>query len=218
MQMRELLESKTIRFLLKGFLVVIFCLRAFAAGGGEPTEQVKETADQILSVLRDPKWGSSDQHQSQIDIIQGLISRRFDWEAISQGCLGRHWRNRSSTEKRQFQVLLEDFLRRNYVEQVTSSYTNLVEVQYLSERVIGDYASVRTKVITQKTDASVEYRLRKRKGGSGWKVYDALIEGVSLVKNYRVQFDEIIRKSSYEELVKRIKRRIQDGVAADLPF
>ena len=209
-------DFKANRFVTGGLFAAVFCLMACTAHGGEPTEQVKETADQILSVLGDPKWGSANQHEAQVDVIQELISRRFDWEAISRSCLGRHWRVRSTTEKRQFQTLLEDFLRRNYVEQITSSYTNLVEVRYLGEKVISNSASVRTKVITRKNEASVEYRLRKRQ--SSWKVYDALIEGVSLVKNYRVQFDEIIRKSSYEDLVKRIRKRIEEGKPADARF
>ena len=214
--MKKTPTFKANRFVTGGLFAFLFCLMACTALGGEPTKQVKETANQILSVLGDPKWASANQHQAQVDAIQGLISQRFDWEAISRSCLGRHWRVRSNTEKRQFQALLEDFLRRNYVEQVTSTYTNLVEVRYLGEKVIGTSVSVRTKVITQKNEASVEYRLRKKQ--SNWKVYDALIEGVSLVKNYRVQFDEIIRKSSYEALVKRIRKRIKEGKPADARF
>ena len=197
-------------------LFIVFV--GFSARGGEPTDQVKATTEQILSVLRDPKWTSPSQHKEQVDTIQKLISERFDWEAISQGCLGRHWRDRSAAEKREFQSLLENFLRRNYVDKITSSYTNLVEVRYLNEKVIDISASVQTKVVTQKTEASVEYRLRKKSAASGWKVYDALIEGVSLVKNYRVQFDEIINSSSFEKLVARIKKRIEEAADPDVPL
>ena len=185
----------------KFFLVgTLFCVLIFAFSilslAGEPTERIKETADRIISIISDPELqisGKDDEKKEKLKkrnrLVRDVVNERFDWEEFSRRTLARNWRDRTDEEKKEFIDLFGNLLERTYLDQV-EGYSG-EKVVYLDEKVDGDYAIVDVKVITKKeTEIPVRYRLKKKR--DQWFVYDVIVEGVSLVNNYRTQFNSII--------------------------
>jgi len=139
------------------------------------------------------------------------METRFAWDESARACLGRHWTKRTPAEQAEFVKIFSQFLKETYSDKIATYYNDLDKIDYQSEKIIdADYASVKLVLTTKaKVDHPVEYRMEKSSASADWKVYDVVIEGVSLVKNYRDQFDAIIAKSSYEGLLKEIKEKQQ---------
>jgi len=194
-------------------LTTIFCaisLLAFASAvrAESPMGEIKSTTEQVLVLLKDPKLQGDSKKKERQQLVRDAMDKRFAWEESARACLGRHWTKRTPAEKAEFVKLFGEFLKDNYSDKVATYYNDLDKVDYQGEKIVdGDYASVRIVLTTKaKVDHPVEYRMQKTKGDA-WMVYDVVIEGVSLVKNYRDQFDAIIAKSSYEGLIKEIKSK-----------
>jgi phospholipid transport system substrate-binding protein len=175
---------------------------------GEPLDQLRQTTDRVLAILSDPALKAPDKTEEKRELILKAVDERFDWEEIARRSLARHWRQRTPEERREFIRLFKELLERVYMDKVDGNSWN--KILYEGEQIDGDYASVKVKIFTARAQAiQVEYRMRKK--GTQWLIYDFLVEGVGLVSNYRAQFNEIILKSSYQELVKRLRARsIQD--------
>jgi len=134
------------------------------------------------------------------------VFRRFDWEEMSRRTLARHWARRTEEEKREFIELFSKLLERTYLEKV-DDYSG-EEVIFEGEIIDGDYGVVKTRIVTQKeTEIPVLYRVKKKRGE--WYVYDISIEGVSLINNYRIQFNSIIVRSSFKSLIKKLKAKVE---------
>jgi phospholipid transport system substrate-binding protein len=188
-------------------VVTVFLAAAGTVRADGPTDQVKAATDRIISLLHDPNLQGDAKKTERRRLLRQELDRRFDWPAIARGCLGRHWLKRSPQEKQEFSQLFSEFLEETYLDKFETYYNELDHITYHSERIMEEnYGSVKlTVTTTEKIDHPVEYRLVK--SGADWRVYDVLIEGVSLVKNYREQFDGIIAKSSYEKLIVDLKSR-----------
>jgi phospholipid transport system substrate-binding protein len=183
-------------------LVVGFSVPVLA---GEPTDQIRQTTDKILSIVKDPALKSPSKAQERRGLIRKAVDERFDWEEMARRSLGRYWAQRTAEEKKEFVHLFSELVERTYMGKV-EDYSG-EKVRYEGETIDGNYAIVKVNIITQKNkDISVDYRLQKE--GSEWLVYDVSIEGVSLVNNYRSQLNSIILQSSYENLVKRLKAKV----------
>jgi phospholipid transport system substrate-binding protein len=179
-----------------------------AASVDRPTDQVKRTADKIIAILNDASLQGPDHKAERRRLILQELDQRFDWSAICRGCLGRHWAKLSTDQRREFVDLFKHFLERTYLDRIEPYYNDLEKIEYQGEKVIDAYASVKSVVSTkQKVDHPVEYRLER--SSEGWRVYDIVIEGVSLVNNYRTQFDEIINKSSYQGLINDLRSKTE---------
>ena len=189
-------------------LSLIFCLAipSFqAACAGTPTEQIKLTTDKILAAVSDPALKDPKMADERKRRIRAAVDERFDWEEIARRALARHWNKRTETEKQEFIVLFGELLERTYLKKVEGYGGE--KVYYEGDRIEDDYAEVMVKIFTLKgSEIPVEYRVRRQ--GSDWLVYDIVIQGVSLVKNYRTQFNDIINRSSYGELVKKLKVKV----------
>jgi len=169
-----------------------------------PKEQVKTTVDKVINILKDPKYKGQSKAQQKRAALRTEISKVFDFEEMSKRTLGIYWKERTPQEKKEFVELFKDLLERSYSGKI-ESYTD-EEVVYTDERIEDRYAEVKTKIITkEKKEIPIDYRLYFT--GNKWKVYDVVIEGVSLISNYRTQFNKIIRTQSYQELVKRMKTK-----------
>ena len=178
---------------------------AVPAVAGEPTEQIKQTTDKILSIVKDPALKSPSRGQERRRMIRKVVDERFDWEEMALRSLGRHWAQRSAEEKKEFVRLFSDLVERTYMGKV-EDYSG-EKVRYQGETIDGDRAVVKVIIMTQKNkDISVDYRLQKE--GNQWLVYDVSIEGVSLINNYRTQFNSIILQSSFENLLKKLKAKV----------
>jgi phospholipid transport system substrate-binding protein len=171
-----------------------------------PMEEIKQTTDKILSIVTNPALKAPSKTEERERLIHQAVDERFDWEEMARRSLAIHWAERTTEERKEFVHLFADLVERTYMKKV-EDYSG-EKVLYEGETKEGDYASVRVKIVTKKgEDIPVEYRLKKE--GEDWFIYDVTIEGVSLVNNYRIQFHSIISQSSYENLVKRLKEKVE---------
>lgn len=196
--------------MIRIILLQVFLFLSFTFGmvspafTGEPQDQLKETTDKVLSILADPDMKSPSKAKERREQIRKIVDERFDWEEMARRSLARHWPQRTPEEKREFVPLFKALIERVYADKVESySWNNIL---YEGETIDGDYATIKVKIFTAK-DQTIQVEYRARKKGNHWLVYDFIVEGVGLVNNYRTQFNEIILKSSYQELVKRLKTK-----------
>ena len=171
---------------------------------GEPTDHIKMTIDKVIAILADPDLQAPEMATERRRLIRLAADERFDWREMSRRALARHWKKRTDEEKKEFVPLFADLLERTYMNRVENySGENVI---YDGEKVKGNYSLVSVKVSTSKdAEIPVQYRLQKK--GDEWLIYDVSIEGVSLVNNYRTQFNSIILRSSYEGLVEKLKEK-----------
>ena len=175
---------------------------------GEPTDQMKQTTDKILSILTDPTLKESPRAEERERLIRKTLDERFDWEEMARRSLAKYWAQRTEEEKKEFVNLFTDLLERTYMDKVVEGYSG-EKIIYEGENIESAYGTLKVKIVTKKnTNIAVEYRLRK--GGDQWLIYDVSIEGVSLVNNYRAQFDSIMTKVPYANLVKMLKDKVKD--------
>jgi phospholipid transport system substrate-binding protein len=154
----------------------------------------------VVKVLQDP---ALDQTQRRAE-IRAIALEAFDVTEAARRTLGPHWPKRTPAERQEFIGLFQGLLERGYLSRI-GEYGG-ESVQYVGERIEGEYATVRALIVTQKgTQVPVEARVLRQ--GDRWRMYDVLIENVSLIASYRSQFDRVIRTSSYEELVRRLRAR-----------
>ena len=185
-------------------LILIFTAPCFA---GVPTDGIKKTTDRILVIVSDPALKEPENKNKRGRLIRKAVDERFDWEAMTQGSLSIHWLKRTEAEKKEFTSLFGKLLERTYLDKV-GSYSG-EKVIYVGETIDGRYGTVTAKILTHsQTEVEVRYRLKELKGD--WQVYDISVEGVSLVNNYRKQFNSIIQRSSYDELVQKLRKKVAE--------
>ena len=186
-------------------MMVILAI-AIPVWGGEPTDRIKGGTDKIIAVLSDPNLLGDEKADERRQAIREAVYELFDWEEMAKRSLARHWRGRTDEEKKEFVVLYGELLERTYLDRV-EGYSG-EEVIYTEERIDGKYALVKAKIMTKtKQEIAVDYRLKTK--SKQWLVYDVSVEGVSLVNNYRTQFNQILMKSSYESLVDKLRKKIE---------
>jgi phospholipid transport system substrate-binding protein len=173
------------------------CLAA-QVWAGAPTDQARQYTDQVLKVLRDPALNEAERRTA----VRKVAEEVFDLSETAKRALGRHWQARTAAEREEFTRIFADFLENSYLSKV-SLYSG-ERVNYVSESIDGDYAIVGARILRkQGTEIPVDARMLRR--GDRWYIYDISIEGISMVNNYRSQFNTIIQKSSYEQLVQRLR-------------
>jgi len=188
------------------FLFVLIMFIPFAAYGGTPMEGVKATTDKIIAIVSNPALKAPEKKEEKAGLIRAAVDERFSWEEMSKRTLARHWSARTPEEKKEFIDLFGKLLERTYLDKV-EGYSG-EKVLYAEEAVDGNYATVSVKIITTKdTEIRVLYRLKKDK--NDWLVYDIVIEGVSLINNYRKQFNSIIVRESYSDLVEKLREKVE---------
>ncbi|MEF9437732.1 MAG: ABC transporter substrate-binding protein [Candidatus Mariimomonas ferrooxydans] len=169
--------------------------------------EIKANVDKVLEVLRDKELKKPGNKQKRREKIRKVLRQNFNYEEMSKRALAVHWKKRTPVEKKGFISLFRDLLERSYIKRI-EEYTD-ENVVYAAESIDGDYAEVKTKIITErKVEIPINYRLLK--SSTKWKVYDVVIEGISLIKNYRTQFNKIIRSKSFEALIKRMKNKQEE--------
>ena len=172
------------------------------AEAGIPTDQLKGATDRVLKILQDPTLKA--QEEARRKQMRAIADEIFDWKETGKRALARHWQGRSPKEQEEFSALFADLIERSYVGKI-ERYSG-ERVVYAGETVEGDQATVKTKLVTtSNTEIPIDYRMQKE--GDRWRAYDVIIEGVSLVANYRNQFNRIIQQSGYAELVNKLKAK-----------
>lgn len=168
-----------------------------------PTEVVRVTINHVFHILEDETLKDPAKRIPRRHMLEEVIAARFDYTEMSKRALAAHWVPLTAGERTEFVELFKSFLSDRYAEKI-EGYSG-EQVFYLSERIEGNYAEVRTELRSSKVEIPMDYRLHLKDGT--WHAYDIVADGVSLVKNYRSQFDKIIRADSYQELVRRLRER-----------
>ena len=171
---------------------------------GAPTEAMRTTISQAIGVLQDQELKKPERTDERVSQLKKIADLRFDYGEMAKRSLGGQWDKLIEREREVFVDLFTEFLTATYVEKM-HAYSG-EEVRFLSERLEGNHAEVKSIMVGKKTETSMDYRLMKK--GDDWKAYDVLIDGISLVQNYRGQFATILRSSSYEHLVQMLRDKI----------
>lgn len=193
-------------FVFPLFLVALTCSIAFGSSGQtseSPTEVVRSTLTEVFRILEDENLKDPAKLIPRRHMLEEVIASRFDYAEMSKRALAAHWVPLTAGERAEFVELFKTFLSDRYAEKIEGYSGELVS--YVSERIEGNYAEVRTELRSSKVTVPMDYRLHRKDGT--WHAYDLIVDGVSLVKNYRSQFDKIILSDSYEELVRRLRDR-----------
>ena len=184
--------------------LVLSAVTASPAAAGAPSDQLKSQIDRVLKTLDDPELKKEGKARDRRTAVRKIANDIFDFGETARRSLGRHWQPRSAVERDEFVQLFADLLERSYISRV--ELYGGEKIQYLGDTVEGEQAKVQTKLTTKGgSDIPIEYRMHKK--GDRWLVYDVTIEGVSLIANYRTQFNKIIQTASYQELVKKMKAK-----------
>ncbi len=182
-------------------LAALVSVGGIASAAVSPTDELRQYTDRVLQVLRDPSLGPAEKRTA----VRNLAIEVFDVGETARRALGPHWQQRTPAERQEFTKIFRDLLEQTYVSRIDEYGGE--RIQYTNEKVDGDTAVVKANIMTKAgTPVPVESRLIQKNGR--WLIYDILVENVSLVANYRSQFDRIIRTSSYDDLVKRLKDRL----------
>ena len=167
------------------------------------TESVKRTIDQVLQILQDKEMKKPDRVDERRRLIEKTIGDRFGWEEMAKRTLGAQWAKMNEKQRLEFVDLFRTLLTNTYIGRI-ESYSG-EQIQYINERLQDGFAEVRTKVSSGKTEFPMDYRLLNKSGD--WHVYDIVLDGVSLVANYRGQFNKIIHSSGYDDLVEKLRTK-----------
>ncbi len=184
-------------------LTLNLLLGAAVAWAGPPTEIAKQVIEKALDALKDPSSKGEERRQK----VKRIVDPYFDYQEMAKRSLGPAWGKLSAGQRQEFVQLFAQLLEASYSDKI-EKYAQRVKIDYTGEILEGEYAEVRTVVVRTNDRIPMNYRLLQE--GGTWKVYDVVIEGVSLVSNYRSQFSRIIHESGYAELVKRLKTKVSE--------
>ena len=170
--------------------------------GSEITNKLKNTINKVISTLKDEALKND--LPARRAILRKTINSQFNYRQMVMRSLAKNWDVRSAEEQQLFIALFKSLLENSYANKLESFSDE--KINYLDEVVKGEYALVKTEVVRKATTVGVDYKLVRENGV--WQVYDFVIEGVSMVRNYRAQFTKIIHKHSYEVLVQKLTDKI----------
>lgn len=187
------------------FLLLTASIFMTTVAWANPIDEVKKTVDEVVRIVADKEMKKNETKRRQA--LKKSISVIFDYSEMAKRSLGKHWSVRTAAEKKHFADLFATLLENSYAGKI-ESYNN-EKIVYIKEIVEDDHAEVKSKVVTAARDEfTLDYRLLKH--GDKWMVYDVIIEGVSLVSNYRSQFNKIITANGYEKLVKKLQSKNEE--------
>jgi phospholipid transport system substrate-binding protein len=193
-------------------LLVLFavCFAELAMAQNSPTDEVKKVVDEVVSIVSSQDMKKPENKEKRKKGLKVVVGAIFDYKEMAKLSLGRYWDERTTDEKSEFVQVFETLLENTYTKKI-ESYNN-EKVVYLKETVDGNSSEVKSKVVTSKHDEyAIDYRLFNK--GGKWVIHDVSIEGISLVANYRTQFDKIIRSEGYTALIKKLNSKRKDIAA-----
>jgi len=185
--------------------VAAVLLAAAPVAAQEPGTQLKASVDRILRILEDPALKSPTKTAERREALRKVVGDIYDFDEMSRRTLGPHWRTLTDDQRKEFVQLFTELIETSYITKI--ELYNGEPIRYTGNRVDGDIATIATRLVTKNgTEIPIDYRMLKRP--ERWVVYDVSVEGVSLVNNYRTQFNSVMRSSSYAELARKMRERI----------
>ena len=192
------------RKLMIVLILLFFLIFPYQLYAGVPLDTVKTNVNKVLEVLRDPALQGDAHKATKEKKIEAIADEMFDYYALSRLTLGRNWKKLNSDQQKEFVGLYRGILEKAYMDKILD-YTD-EKVVFDKETMLSENkAEVQTKIITSSKEIPINYRVLMREGK--WKIYDVFIEGISLVKNYRTQFTEILTSKSPEEMLDTLRER-----------
>jgi phospholipid transport system substrate-binding protein len=197
--------------------LILLCALGSAPGAwaGPPTDQLRDGVDRVFTILRDPELAGDRQLAQRRATISKVAGELFDFGEMAKRTLGQHWQRRTLAERREFGRSFTELIERSYISKI-DQHDAAAKMTFRSETVDGDYAVVQTTIpLPHGGTMPLGYQMQNT--GGRWQVYDISIDGISLVANYRAQFNKIIRTSSYEDLVAKLKSNQAEFSAPSAP-
>ncbi len=189
------------------FFIVWFMVTPSSAQSAGPLEVLRGHIDQVLSILKDPQYQEADKKEQQREKIWEIINLAFDFQEIAKRAVASHWKRFTKVQKDEFSSLFGEFLGNIYLDRLQGDYQGEKIIYHNQKMLTDSKAAIKTTIRRETTDIPAVYSMKNRKGP--WRVYDVKIEGVSLVRNYRAQFRKALRKSSPDDLIEMIKKKIE---------
>jgi phospholipid transport system substrate-binding protein len=169
-----------------------------------PAQEIQAGIEKVIAILKDPALKPESKRAERLDQLRTVVYSKFDFAEMAKRSLGAQWQRRSADEQREFVKLFTELMENGYASNLEGYDGEKVIVA--GEKQDGEFAEVDTKVISKKGEEIViNYKLRQT--GGNWKVYDVVIENISLVSNYRSQFNRVIAQSSFDELMRRMRNK-----------
>ena len=198
--------------LISIILLLLFIRPVFGSDALSPLETIRGPIDTIVTILNDPAFKSPKQREAQRSKIWEVASSLFDFTEISRRTIGKSWNRFSSEEQSRFTDVFSQFLGNTYIDKIQGEYHN-EKIEFVDELVRGPLALARTKLLRESLQIPIDYRMKQINGS--WRIYDILVEnGVSLVKNYRVQFQSILNRETPAQLIQRLEKKLEEQRAA----
>lgn len=189
---------------LPGLLILMLFISPPHAKAGLPLDTVQRHVNNVLDVLRDPALQGEANKEAKEKKIESIADQMFDYVALSRLTLGRSWREFNKEQQKEFITLYRSILEKAYMDKILS-YTD-EKVTFDKETMLSEKkAEVQTRIITKSAEIPINYRVYLKDGQ--WRVYDVIIEGISLIKNYRTQFREILANNPPEEVLKILREK-----------
>ena len=213
---RSLAPALQIALFMRKLLVALTALLVWTvvagpASAGAPTEQLRKQVDEVVRVLDDPALKEKAERR---EAVRRIASEIFDYKEMARRSLGTHWNARTPEQRQEFVTLFSDLLDRAYFSKIDLYQGE--KVRYGTETVDGDQATVKTAIVGKDgKEIPLDYRMHQVDGR--WSVYDVSIQGVSLVANYRTQFNRVVTTESYESLLQRLRDKDSDATPAASP-
>lgn len=195
---------QALRHVLSGIgMALVLAVGVAPMAAGTPTAAIKNTIKQMFVILNDEELKAPDKAEERRQQLEKVIGNRIAYDEMAKRSLGSQWAQLNEEERQEFIRLYAQLLRDTYSSRF-DRYSD-EKVEFLQETLQGDYAEVRTRLTSSKFNLDVDYRMLQRAGD--WRVYDIVVDGISLVHSYREQFAKIIRTYSYEGLVSKLRQK-----------
>ena len=186
--------------------IIILLLFSLPAYAGPPLDAVQANVNKVLEVLRDPKLKAASAKEIKKEKLRLIYERMFDDVELSKRTLAKNWNSLNVTQRQEFVLLFRQVLEKAYIDKILA-YTDEKIVFDRETMVSGTQAEVQTKIVTASKEIPITYRVLLKDGA--WKVYDVVIENVSLVLNYRTQFNDILAKNKPEQLLEILRKKVK---------
>jgi phospholipid transport system substrate-binding protein len=190
-----------------GLSVLMFFLSTFPVYAGAPLDTVQTNVNKVLDVLRDPKLKGDSAKGIKKEKLQGIYEQMFDEVELSMRTLGGNWKKLNPAQQKEFVQLYRQILAKAYIDKILS-YTDEKIVFSKENMTSNNQAEVQTKIVTASKEIPIYYRVILKDGT--WKVYDVVVENVSLVQNYRSQFNSILAKNTPDQLLETLRKKVKE--------
>ena len=192
---------------LTGLSILMLFLISFPVYAGAPLGTVQANVNKVLEVLRDPTLKAASAKETKKKRLEAIYAGMFDEVELSRRTLARNWNNLNATQRQEFVQLFRQVLEKAYIDKILS-YTNEKIVFDRESMLSENQAEVQTRIVTSSKEIPIFYRVILKDGP--WKVYDVVVENVSMVQNYRTQFNEILVKNTPEQLLAILRKKVKE--------